>query len=285
MNDKNLEKLLSQEENQRSIELYNKPVYALSIEEKLKLDKYIYDYNHPQWKRIYYKNQWTRYEVSNIGQVRNMETGKMKIISHIRDGYPIAHLSILSDDKITPLNYTVRVHRLVATTFIPNPENKPEVNHITGIKTCAWVGNLEWVTGKENMQHAYRTGLNKGQKGIINGRCFHTEKQAHAVCKLLQEGYSTHAIQKKLNIDKYFINGIKFDNNWSHISCQYKFPSHRKYACRTEDQKQILHKLVSSGCRDMKHMLSSANLPYDKTQIGYVRTLIRIDNKLKANIK
>lgn len=57
------------------------------------------------------------------------------------------------------------IHRLVAQTYIPNPENKPQVNHIDGDKQNNHVSNLEWCTASENQKHAVRTGLLIQRKG------------------------------------------------------------------------------------------------------------------------
>lgn len=59
------------------------------------------------------------------------------------------------------------VHRIIGKMFIPNPENKPEINHIDTIKTNNWPSNLEWNTRSENANHAYKNGLMLGAfKGI-----------------------------------------------------------------------------------------------------------------------
>jgi len=70
---------------------------------------------------------------------------------------------------------TTRVHRVVAQTFIDNPYNKPEVNHIDGNKLNNAIDNLEWMTAEENRQHAKDTGLIG--KGESHSRVILTEVQ------------------------------------------------------------------------------------------------------------
>lgn len=112
------------------------------------------------WKDI--EGYEGKYQVSNLGKVRSLDrkTGnhprKGKVLKPCanRNGY----LAVNLYNKNT--NREARsIHRLVAQTFIANPDCKPEVNHKDGNKQNNRVSNLEWCTGSENKIHAHKTGL------------------------------------------------------------------------------------------------------------------------------
>lgn len=113
------------------------------------------------WRKI---EEFENYEVSNLGQVRSLNynhTGEAKILRPGKQRNRYLQVNLYKNGK----KYSKTVHRLVAVAFIPNLENKPQVNHIDGDKTNNKVDNLEWVTGKENTQHAWEIGLREALKG------------------------------------------------------------------------------------------------------------------------
>ena len=94
-----------------------------------------------------------KYQISNIGRVRNKTTKKILKKRIGTSGY--YKVNLYSNKQVK----TIEVHRLVAETFIENPKNKNEVNHIDGNKLNNNINNLEWVTHKENIEHAWKTKL------------------------------------------------------------------------------------------------------------------------------
>lgn len=105
-----------------------------------------------------------KYQVSNTGKVRSLDYHREKRIKeiscHNSGGY---RKVILRKSSNTPYY----VHRLVAQTFIANPENKPCVNHKNGIRDDNRVENLEWCTCSENIQHSYNVLGKKANKSSL----------------------------------------------------------------------------------------------------------------------
>ena len=103
-----------------------------------------------EWKVIEGTNG--DYEISSYGRLWSNITGKI-LKTHINSaGY------MLSNIKIHGVKKRRQVHRMVAKAFIPNPENKPQVNHLDANRTNNRVDNLEWCTGSENTRYSFKIG-------------------------------------------------------------------------------------------------------------------------------
>ncbi len=153
------------------------------------------------------------YQISNLGRVKSLggRNGREKGVEHIRqisltrDGYEKVRLLHNGKDK------TLRIHRLVAETFIPNPENKETVNHKDGDKTNNCVSNLEWADRNEQMKHAYALELKRAQKGSKNINAKLTDDEVREIRKNYvwqSKEFGTVALAKKYGITNAAIGKV-----------------------------------------------------------------------------
>lgn len=106
------------------------------------------------WKQI---ENFPGYEVSDLGRVRSYKWTEPRVLKGKQTSYGYI--------QVTILHKQLYVHRLVAQAFLPNPENKPQVNHLNGIRTDNSIQNLEWCTSSENNLHSYRCLLRTPTQG------------------------------------------------------------------------------------------------------------------------
>lgn len=117
------------------------------------------------WKPI--KKFEGYYEISNLGNIRSIErtiitkNNVQRIVKSKQLKLSVnEHGYLITTIRINNVPYNLKIHRIVAQTFIPNPDNKKTVNHIDCNKLNNAVSNLEWSTHSENIQHAYDNNLN-----------------------------------------------------------------------------------------------------------------------------
>lgn len=176
------------------------------------------------------------YYISDDGKLFNVK-GKQLFTRLNRDGYVIGYYWNHNKQK------AFSIHREVAKAFIPNPENKPCVNHIDCNKQNNNVSNLEWVTYAENTKHASQNGLITTLKGEDNANSAITDQQAISVCEMLQDGYRNCDIRDKLGISQEIIGNIRLGRGWKHISCNYKMPSSNEVRFSEETVRWVCTKL------------------------------------------
>lgn len=156
------------------------------------------------------------YEISNTGKVKSHKHGREKIlkerISH--DGY--VWYNLCKNGK----QHTKRANRLVADAFIPNPENKPTVNHIDGNKLNNSSDNLEWATREEQMQHAYANGLKKPVRGHLQGNHVLSEdevREIRAIYKGHDKEFGMKPLAKKYNVSPSVIDKVVGKRSYKNV--------------------------------------------------------------------
>lgn len=158
-----------------------------------------------EWKEV---PGFDLYLCSTDGFVKNKKRNRLLKPSEDKNGY--LRVVLVANKK----KKNIAVHRVVGMTFIKNPQNKPQINHIDGNKKNNTVQNLEWVTNEENRAHAFRTGL----------ACFKGEKNPNAkintrtvkhIRKLFATGkWNKCQLARMFSISRTMVRFIVENKNW-----------------------------------------------------------------------
>ncbi len=158
-----------------------------------------------------YTKGTSKYEISNLGRVRTVRTGR--ILKHAVDRWGYHSVVIYPRPQVRMF---ALVHRLVAFAFVPNLDCEKEVNHKSGNKSDNYSTNLEWVSPRENMRHAYSLGLknNDHMKGERNPLSKLTPTD---VRKIRQMKGSAASIARKFDVCPNAIFSIIKGITWTHV--------------------------------------------------------------------
>lgn len=162
------------------------------------------------WKDI--KGWEGKYQVSNFGRVKSFYGKRETILTPVHN---MQSLRVGLSNYRTKVLKTVKVHRLVAMAFLPNPENKPVINHIDNNYTNNHVGNLEWCTQTENIAHCVK----QNRQG--NGEKARHSKLTENDVKVIRTRVKNGEPQKKLALE-YGLNPSNISliinkKSWKHI--------------------------------------------------------------------
>jgi len=156
-----------------------------------------------EWRLV---SGWEKmYEVSNLGRVRSIKKKGLIIASFLeKDGYIVVSLKSPRVMK--------KVHRLVAKAFIPNPEDKPQVNHIDNKRNNNVLTNLEWVTHKENSEHCFKQDrFSRGEKHYAS---ILTEKD---VIKIRKSKLTRSMLAKKYGVSWSTVDAVVKRQTWKFV--------------------------------------------------------------------
>lgn len=155
--------------------------------------------------------------VSSIGRVR-----RFGVATHRRGWYEYYGTDDGRGYRCTS-NYDwprklFKIHRLVATAFIPNPDGHAMINHINAIKTDNRVENLEWCSHSHNIRHAFSMGIMGDQRGDRNGNSVLKPDQVIYIFKASHSGVPFASLAARFGVTPGMIDHIHNRRNWCHIT-------------------------------------------------------------------
>jgi len=172
------------------------------------------------WRSVMFKNREQPYEVSDRGRVRRSLVapqqmgsvpGRILKLTITKNGYNRVNLQYRWKSKV------YLVHRLVATAFISPCPRRLQVNHLNGKKTDNRSENLEWVTPKQNMRHAFEIGLIPDRRGEGSNCSKLTNREVYEIRRRVRAGESQTHLGKCFRISRSSIWLIANKRTWTHL--------------------------------------------------------------------
>lgn len=162
-----------------------------------------------EWRDI---SDYEGYQVSNYGRVKSLRRKAPHILT------PSLSVSmylvvLMYKNGVQKASY---VHRLVAKAFIPNPDNKPQVNHIDSCKLNACVSNLEWATNSENIRHADIMGLRNLPQGESHPRAKLTAEQVYFI-RQHSDIYTVNQFREMFNVGRNTIRDVQLGKSYKSV--------------------------------------------------------------------
>lgn len=239
-------------------------IYIGFTEEQLKEVKYQDELakRKERWARVKIDGVDTRYKISSFGRIKNTDNGKINDFRNMNSNYYRFEINYKDKNGEKKLKRT-SVHRLVAMYFCKIPKRHLEnglgfndlvPNHKDGNKHHNASFNLEWVTNKENSDHAWKEGLCESFRGEKCHLAKMTEKDAIEICELIMQRKTNKEIMEITGRSKKQIQHIRNKECWKAITKNYDFPKlGTSIPYKVSDSEVIeICKKIRDGIKDSK---------------------------------
>lgn len=187
-----------------------------------------------------------KYEGSNFGRVKSFKYKTPRIMTPALDsgGYLFVQL-YKADGKTKP----IRINRLVAEIFVPNPDDKPQVNHKDGHKMNNFVENLEWATSSENIQHAVDNGLREAQRGTDRYNAKIKDEADIIFIRDNPDDLTGRELAEMFGVVEATISEIQRGLKYKNVGGKVRVKNQHSYNYIPDDTRKKIHRLRGQGIK------------------------------------